>query len=763
MIRLMITTRRDDWPADLGVSCLPLDTLKPAESQQLLHSYLSETRAEDADLDDLADRLGHLPLALELAGRYLRHHSRQSVCDYLRELEKIWTHPSMANWRADLGSPTSHDLNLAATFAVSWQQLHDENARHLLLLSGYCTPNQPIPYILLEKAAGLETRTCDEALAILSNLGLLRTAGPQEGPVIHPLVAEYARNQEVPPALLADLTRALVSLAQEASDQMDQTGDLSGFRPILSHIRSVASLAREQVSTCHLDEAMLLWLDYFTARLLDFEGKEELTKRGYQGVIDNPQAEQRLQAYALCDLGYILAKWQYLGQPGGVDRARSILERSLNLVPLDYHLVNSHSSLAHLYQYLGEWKKSKQHLEKARQFYESRFNNYRLLYTYSRFVIMNMHMGDLKGILEYHRKATALLKDLPQYPYLRNSINTEAGSLIWTGRYIESEQHARDALAAAQEVEDTRGCLVPMGWVSLALALQGKYHEANEYAEKRLGIARNQDKSRIKDLGHAMGTWGIILTQQGRYREAEKHLIENLRIKRKVHEHLWIPRALFCLGALYEAQSDWESALNLYEESLRESEIEHLYYKSATLLGICRVKFHQRRFADIPRVVEELRGLAEKNEFNDHLASLHMIEAHSAWEGLIPGRKPGFSVALRNYQQALIFSLRYNRFLLDQLLWGGNVHSLLRPIIPYCLERGEEGCKMLIALRGWWQAGNNDTGTPRPDTISPISEGISLLEAERIAREWEPGDGSPQTSVIEKINVALAENQIYGE
>ena len=63
---------------------------------------------------------------------------------------------------------------------------------------------------------------------------------------------------------------------------------------------------------------------------------------------------------------------------------------------------------------------------------------------------------------------------------------------------------------------------------------------------------------------------------------------------------------------------------------------------------------------------------------------------------------------------------------------------------------------MLAALRDWWNTSVNDIGTPRPDTISPIPEGIPLLEAERIAREREPGDGSPQMSVIEQIEAALS-------
>jgi len=67
-------------------------------------------------------------------------------------------------------------------------------------------------------------------------------------------------------------------------------------------------------------------------------------------------------------------------------------------------------------------------------------------------------------------------------------------------------------------------------------------------------------------------------------------------------------------------------------------------------------------------------------------------------------------------------------------------------------------------LRDWWQTGTNDTSAPRPGTgvssnasaISPIPEGIPLLEAERIARQCEPGDGSPQKSVVEQIENALA-------
>ena len=115
------------------------------------------------------------------------------------------------------------------------------------------------------------------------------------------------------------------------------------------------------------------------------------------------------------------------------------------------------------------------------------------------------------------------------------------------------------------------------------------------------------------------------------------------------------------------------------------------------------------------------------------MASLRLTQGHVAWDGQIPEWGNGFDAALRYYQHALIYALRYNRFLLDEALSGRPQGTPLRPIIPHCMERSEEGRRMLVALRNWWQTGANDIGAPRSDTISPIPEGIPLLEAERIA------------------------------
>jgi len=144
---------------------------------------------------------------------------------------------------------------------------------------------------------------------------------------------------------------------------------------------------------------------------------------------------------------------------------------------------------------------------------------------------------------------------------------------------------------------------------------------------------------------------------------------------------------------------------------------------------------------------------------NEWMARWRLVQGYVAWSGHIPEWGEGIDAASEYFRLALILALRYDHFLLDEVLSGRPQGTPLRPIIPYCLARGEEGRKVLIALRDWWKRGTDDIGTPRPDTISPIPEGIPLLEAERIARQREPGDGSPQRTVVEQIEAALSNQE----
>jgi len=330
-VRVLVTARRTDWPGFLGLRPLRLESFTPEESRAFLRQHLPDGRATEAGLQALAERLYHLPLALELAGRYLGGHGRLSVEAYLGRLESMWEHPSMAGWREELRNPTEHDLRLAETFAVSWERVEGETARRVFLLAGYCAPNQPIPCKALEEAAGIDREACDGALGVLTGLGLLEMGDPEAGPTIHPLLAEYGR-AIVPSApegegVLGALADALARLARAANAQMDQTGSPSHFVPLLPHVRLVAERAEEE----GLEDAASLWgnLGYYLRRVADYAGARAAFERAL--AIDERAFGPDHPEVATCvnNLGSVLhALGELAGARAAYERALAIDERA---------------------------------------------------------------------------------------------------------------------------------------------------------------------------------------------------------------------------------------------------------------------------------------------------------------------------------------------------------------------------------------------------------------------------------------------------
>jgi transcriptional regulator with XRE-family HTH domain len=87
--RVLVTSRRSHWSPTLGITALPLDVLPRADSIELLRRYRPDVAADDPGLDAIAQELGDLPLALHLAGSYLRVYRAEVGLDgYLAELRR---------------------------------------------------------------------------------------------------------------------------------------------------------------------------------------------------------------------------------------------------------------------------------------------------------------------------------------------------------------------------------------------------------------------------------------------------------------------------------------------------------------------------------------------------------------------------------------------------------------------------------------------------------------------------------------------------
>ncbi|NOH03546.1 MAG: tetratricopeptide repeat protein [Chloroflexi bacterium] len=332
-IRVLVTSRRTDWTPATGLSSIPLNVFTEEESLAYLERSMPGRKASGDDLKTLAERLGHLPLGLELASRYLNGHPRLGIAEYLKQAGQALEHPSMKDWRADLPAATKHDLDLQRTFALSWQALGgrvaalqaprtettEEIARKIFMTTGYLAPNMPIPLEIFEKTLEISPETCDEALTLLYGLGLLTK---DEGglPAIHPLLAEYARHlAKEDKTLLETLADAIGTFSGEMLD----TGLPAKFTPLRGHLPILAAHAEKaslkSAGTLWNNYGYHLWViaDHFGARQA-FERALKIDEAAFGP--DHPKVAIRVN-----NLGSVL---QDLGDPSA---AREMFERALKI------------------------------------------------------------------------------------------------------------------------------------------------------------------------------------------------------------------------------------------------------------------------------------------------------------------------------------------------------------------------------------------------------------------------------------------------
>jgi len=328
----------------------------------LLRRFLTEKRAKEAELKALAAALGCHPLAIELAGHYLACHHRLKVTRYLQNLEAIRAHPAVEDLRGSPGDTSTLDVNLLTSFALNWTDVTDEAARRLFALAGWCAPGRPIPRELLQVAVGLDHKGCDEALRVLTGLGLLQTENLEADPVIHPLLAEYARHQ----AMMTDPLPSLVERLVDLAGQANATGRPDRFEALLPHVQKVTSAlyeaARSTRSERQMKKARTMWrmLGFHHNSIADYAQAAAVYERALK--IDYMVSDT---ASVAVDLDRMARAWAELGH---FSKARMCAEESLELAErlgLPMQVASSMNTLGLIHVRMGEPYRARDYCEQA--------------------------------------------------------------------------------------------------------------------------------------------------------------------------------------------------------------------------------------------------------------------------------------------------------------------------------------------------------------------------------------------------------------
>lgn len=199
---VIVTSRSPGWP---GWSAFEVGPLDLQEAADLL---LKRTDSEDASgARALAEELRRHPLALELAGAYIRW-TGASISRYLGALRGRLAETSGGRKPPGFPSP------LTAVLEISVEQVGAASLEglDLLTLSAFLAP-EDLPIDLLEKTAALLPESVEPGLRALDRRGLLRLG--EDLLFVHPLVQAfaYSRLDEEERKAWADETVRAVGIA----------------------------------------------------------------------------------------------------------------------------------------------------------------------------------------------------------------------------------------------------------------------------------------------------------------------------------------------------------------------------------------------------------------------------------------------------------------------------------------------------------------------------------------------------------------------
>ncbi|WPD21424.1 MAG: tetratricopeptide repeat protein [Candidatus Electrothrix scaldis] len=431
---VLITSRkRNDAPGEL-LEVKRLDKL-PAEEAFRLYSG---TTADEATVRAVCKGLGGWPLALRIAGQYLRN-TGESAAEYLRWLEK-------RPFRK-LGSGKHQEDNAALLLRRSMEQVSDD-AVQVLRVAGVLAfapiSLEPVMAVLSEEGDDeddLELRS-REALNELVLFGLLERR-EERWQISHALVHTYARNEE---ALSRDALKRLagwyITFCEAASAE---------------NAKGYARLDGERAHCLRLIESCLdreLWeevqgLEGAMWEYLDRQGwwTEQLTALEMRLTAARQAGDRRDEGWCLNSLGYTYRRRRE--DDKGLDYYQQTLPICRELGDRKGEGVTL-NNMAAIYDDLGRYDKA--------------------LETFQQSLSIRREVGDRKGE--------------------GRTLNNIAGVYYAQEDYEQALSFYEQCLPIAQEVGNKIGEGRTLNNIGSIYYAQGEYSKAADYHHQALVIAR---------------------------------------------------------------------------------------------------------------------------------------------------------------------------------------------------------------------------------------------------------------------------------
>ena len=584
----LITSRRQDWPQTFEK--LPVNVMSEEDAVELLEKLTGVTN--DPTFKILAEKLGHLPLALAQAGAYIQVHGILPT-EYLTLYEE-----NQQKYLATKLLPDGIDYAepVALTWRISMQKIAEEAPKYeesllvpeVLEVCAYLASNN-IPCALLER--WLQYAHPDESIQhrlreIMVQLHEHLMIEWEEGEIVDSLEQEILR--ELQPHIEQTARQTLREInAQSSEHSMIEWG--KGTVSVHTLVQEVTRYRHQHASQQLRAEEMANWWKLLIDSMSDaFAQDVDLREENQwqQDLLPHLQsllyhAQQNAiepieQALLMSHIGHV-----FLGVIGNAHQGKNYYERTLTIDEAHYgqdhvKVAITLMNLGNAYGDLGDYEKKKALLERALQIQESHYGQ-----DHVNVAITLTNLGVALGDLGDYENQKALLeraltideahygKDHVEVAKTLNNLGTAYGSL---GDYEQQKALLERALIIKESHYDPDHVEVAITLTNLGKATGdlGDYENQKTLLERALTIEEahyGQDHMSVAitltNLGNAYGDLGDYGHQ--------KALLERALIIFEAHygqDHVEVAITLNNLGTAYGDLGDYEKKKALLERAL---------------------------------------------------------------------------------------------------------------------------------------------------------------------------------------------------
>jgi tetratricopeptide (TPR) repeat protein len=529
---LLLTTRDETLAAALGATVCRLDTLPPDEALGLLkaHAGVAVVEADLQAAEALLKVMGHLPLAIELAGKRLILLARKPGY----RLKKLGE--AVAQRATETLVLPGHP-GLAATFAITYEALPAELRRVFRWLGVFA----------------------------VGPLHVIRVAGVME---LNEIEAEVALDALVPPALLA----------------WGDTGGVYTLHPLL-HQYAQALLAEAG----EVDEAKQKHLAHHLAFAQANAQAEPSVWDRLEGALPNlllavKRATEARDSAALVSFEEaLLHDSLFLNVRGYYREAVDLFSRSLEVqesLDEQQNRPRTLNKLAWFYMRLGQYEEAQKRAGEAYGLAITLDDQEQQADGLHYLGILFSDQGQHELALNHFEKQLEIRRELDNPSRLANCLNSLGVEQIALGSYVEAKQHLDEAIASYEKIGDQQGIVMCVGNRGASLLCVGDY--VNAINDFETALSQGKELGDLYTIAQNLHNRGMVQGYLGSFSLSLQSLGDALSLWREIGNPANEAFTLITLAEVYSALGDNQRAmeyLRAIEAQIgekREAEVEYL-------------------------------------------------------------------------------------------------------------------------------------------------------------------------------------------